>query len=200
MYSDRSAYSSTLPSGKRKRFCTSEVSSRMRRPFSPSTIWVRVARMMISVRIWVTRTSTPAYPSSPSSFWRETKTEHGQDTQREDEHNAGCSCMLSRSAHAATVEWFQRSAPVPPLPGAAAVCLPVPYLQELVELCIEQTVCDELALLRDVSVGSHWDGFDNGEEKDSVQKKWRRTAKGKAKAKSERSFFASQRLNPFKQA
>ena len=42
------------------RFWTTDVSSRMRRPFSPSTLWVRVARMMISVRMGVTRTSTPA--------------------------------------------------------------------------------------------------------------------------------------------
>ena len=31
----------------------------MRRPFSPSTFCVRVARMITSVRIGVTRTSTP---------------------------------------------------------------------------------------------------------------------------------------------
>jgi hypothetical protein len=54
-----SAYSSTEPSGNWKRFWTTEVSSRMRRPFSPSTLWVRVARMMTSVRAGVTRTSTP---------------------------------------------------------------------------------------------------------------------------------------------
>lgn len=35
----------------------------MRRPFSPRTSWVWVARMMISVRAWVTRTSQPEYPS-----------------------------------------------------------------------------------------------------------------------------------------
>ena len=62
-----SAYSSTEPSEKLNRFCTTLVSSRMRRPLSPSTSWVRVALMMISVRIGVTRTSTPAYPSSASS-------------------------------------------------------------------------------------------------------------------------------------
>merc|ERR1719453_1634988 len=45
----RSAYSSTEPSGNLKRFCTREVSSRMRRPFSPSTSRARVARMIISV-------------------------------------------------------------------------------------------------------------------------------------------------------
>lgn len=33
----------------------------------PRTFWVRVARMMISVRMGVTRISTPAKPSSPSS-------------------------------------------------------------------------------------------------------------------------------------
>lgn len=33
----------------------------------PRTFWVRVARMMISVRIGVTLTSTPEYPSSANS-------------------------------------------------------------------------------------------------------------------------------------
>ena len=50
---------STVFSGKLKRFCTTDVSSRMRRPFSPRTFWVLVARMMISVLVGVTRTSTP---------------------------------------------------------------------------------------------------------------------------------------------
>ena len=54
-----SAYSSTEFSAKFHRFCTTAVSSRMRRPFSPSTFCVRVARMITSVRIGVTRTSTP---------------------------------------------------------------------------------------------------------------------------------------------
>merc|ERR1712096_427965 len=40
-------------------FWTTAVSSRMRRPFSPRTFWVRVARMMISWRAGVWRTSTP---------------------------------------------------------------------------------------------------------------------------------------------
>merc|ERR1719440_2319541 len=53
------AYSSTDPGGKLNLFCTTAVSSRMRRPFSPSTFWVRVARMMISWRAGVWRTSTP---------------------------------------------------------------------------------------------------------------------------------------------
>lgn len=58
---------STVPSGKLNLFWTTAVSSLMRRPFSPSTFWVRVARMMISVRVGVTRTSTPLYPSSANS-------------------------------------------------------------------------------------------------------------------------------------
>ena len=43
------------------------VSSRIRRPFSPNTFCVRVAMIMISVLVGVTRTSTPEYPSSASS-------------------------------------------------------------------------------------------------------------------------------------
>ena len=34
----------------------------------PRTFWVRVALMMISVRIGVTLTSTPEYPSSANSL------------------------------------------------------------------------------------------------------------------------------------
>ena len=90
-----SAYSSTEASWNLKRFCTTEVSSLILRPFSPvlqlkaqslsrsglekpagpgiqgqgipRTFWVRVALTMISVRRGVTRTSTPEYPSSASS-------------------------------------------------------------------------------------------------------------------------------------
>ena len=51
-----SAYSSTLFSGKSNLFCTSAVSSLMRRPFSPRTFCVLVARMMISRRAGVWRT------------------------------------------------------------------------------------------------------------------------------------------------
>jgi len=40
-----------VPSAKPKRFCSAEVSSRIRWPFSPSPSRVRVARMMISVRM-----------------------------------------------------------------------------------------------------------------------------------------------------
>lgn len=36
----------------------------------PRTFWVRVARIIISVRMGVTRTSTPEYPSSASSLVR----------------------------------------------------------------------------------------------------------------------------------
>jgi hypothetical protein len=54
-----SANSSMLPSSKLKRLWMTAVSSRMRRPFSPRTFWVRVARMIISVRAGTTRTSTP---------------------------------------------------------------------------------------------------------------------------------------------
>ncbi len=53
-----SAYSSTDPSEKPNLFCTTEVSSRIRRPFSPKTFWVLVARMMISVRVGAKRTYT----------------------------------------------------------------------------------------------------------------------------------------------
>jgi hypothetical protein len=42
-----SAYKSSEFSGNLNRFCTSDVSSRMRRPFSPRTSCVRVARMII---------------------------------------------------------------------------------------------------------------------------------------------------------
>jgi hypothetical protein len=51
-----SAYSSTVPSGKLNLFWTTLVSSRILRPFSPSTFCVRVAMMMISVLVGVTRT------------------------------------------------------------------------------------------------------------------------------------------------
>ncbi len=54
-----SAYNSTESSSKLKRFWTTEVNSRMRLPFSPKTCWVFVAKMMISVRVGVTLTSTP---------------------------------------------------------------------------------------------------------------------------------------------
>uniref|UniRef100_A0A0E9VEI5 Uncharacterized protein n=1 Tax=Anguilla anguilla TaxID=7936 RepID=A0A0E9VEI5_ANGAN len=54
-----SAYSSTLPSRNPNLFWTTAVSSRMRRPFSPRTFCVLVARMMISVLVGVTLTSTP---------------------------------------------------------------------------------------------------------------------------------------------
>ena len=50
---------STVPSGKPNLFCTTEVSSRILLPFSPNTFCVRVARIMISVLVGVTRTSTP---------------------------------------------------------------------------------------------------------------------------------------------
>lgn len=50
---------STVPSGKLNLFCTTAVSSRIRRPFSPSTLCVLVARIIISVRVGVTLTSTP---------------------------------------------------------------------------------------------------------------------------------------------
>ena len=46
----------TVPSVKPKRFCTREVSSRMRRPLGPRTSMVRVALMMISVLMGVLRT------------------------------------------------------------------------------------------------------------------------------------------------
>jgi hypothetical protein len=58
----------TVPSVKPKRFCTSEVNSRMRRPLGPRTSIVRVALMIISVLIGVLRTSTPEKPSSASSL------------------------------------------------------------------------------------------------------------------------------------
>ncbi|KAF1924600.1 uncharacterized protein M421DRAFT_277851 [Didymella exigua CBS 183.55] len=45
--------------GQTARFWMSEVSSRMRRPCSPRTSCVWVARMMMSVTVGVTRTSTP---------------------------------------------------------------------------------------------------------------------------------------------
>ena len=51
-----SAYSSTVPSGKLNLFWTTLVSSLILRPFSPSTFCVRVAMMMISVLVGVTRT------------------------------------------------------------------------------------------------------------------------------------------------
>merc|ERR1719219_1526269 len=51
-----SAYNSTVPSGKLNLFWTTLVSSRILLPFSPSTFCVRVAMMMISVRVGVTRT------------------------------------------------------------------------------------------------------------------------------------------------
>ena len=51
-----SAYSSTVPSGKLNLFWTTLVSSLILRPFSPSTFCVRVAIMMISVLVGVTRT------------------------------------------------------------------------------------------------------------------------------------------------
>ncbi len=50
---------STVSSAKLKRFCTTDVSSRIRRPFSPKTCCVRVASIIISVRVGVTLTSTP---------------------------------------------------------------------------------------------------------------------------------------------
>ncbi|PRD20763.1 UNVERIFIED_CONTAM: hypothetical protein NCL1_53689 [Trichonephila clavipes] len=56
-----------VPSGKLNLFCTTDVNSRILRPFSPRTCCVRVARIMISVRVGVTLTSTPLYPSSASS-------------------------------------------------------------------------------------------------------------------------------------
>lgn len=62
-----SAYNSTECSRKLNRFWTTDVNSRILRPFSPNTFWVLVAIMMISVRVGVTRTSTPEYPSSASS-------------------------------------------------------------------------------------------------------------------------------------
>lgn len=91
------SFTSTLPSGKPNLFWTTAVNSLILRPFSPSTFWVLetvkwtankyitiitctkkycgstsndnylVARMMISVLVGVTRTSTPEYPSSASS-------------------------------------------------------------------------------------------------------------------------------------
>lgn len=61
---------STVPSGKLNLFCTTEVSSLILLPFSPRTFCVLVARIMISVRVGVTRTSTPLQPSSASSLVR----------------------------------------------------------------------------------------------------------------------------------
>jgi hypothetical protein len=72
-------------------------------------VWV--ARMMISVRAWVTRTSHPEYPSSASS----------------------------------------RVLVVSLVP-----VLPVFDLQELSKLGLEDTVGDELSLLRDLSRGRHY--------------------------------------------
>lgn len=63
-----SAYSSTACSGILNLFRTTEVSSRILRPFSPNTLWVLVAMMMMSDRVGVTRTSTPEYPSSANSL------------------------------------------------------------------------------------------------------------------------------------
>ena len=63
----------TVPSVKPKRFCTSDVSSRMRRPLGPRTSIVRVALMMISVLMGVLRTSTPEKPSSASSLDRNSR-------------------------------------------------------------------------------------------------------------------------------
>ena len=58
---------STVPSGKLNLFWTTDVNSLMRRPFSPRTFCVLVAIIMISVRVGVTLTSTPLYPSSANS-------------------------------------------------------------------------------------------------------------------------------------
>ena len=63
-------YTSTVPSWKLNRFWTTDVSSLILLPFSPSTFCVLVAKMIISVRMGVTRTSTPLYPSSASSLLR----------------------------------------------------------------------------------------------------------------------------------
>jgi hypothetical protein len=49
---------------------SNEHTSRILRPCSPRTSWVWVARMMMSVTVGVTRTSTPEYPSSASSRWK----------------------------------------------------------------------------------------------------------------------------------
>merc|ERR1719384_497139 len=46
---------------------TLNFTSRILRPFSPNTFCVLVAIMIISVRVGVTLTSTPEYPSSASS-------------------------------------------------------------------------------------------------------------------------------------
>jgi hypothetical protein len=48
-------------------FCMTEVSLLVLQPFSPTTFWVHVVQMMISLRIGVTRTSMREYPSSASS-------------------------------------------------------------------------------------------------------------------------------------
>jgi hypothetical protein len=60
LFATRSANSSTAPSANLKRFCTTLVSSRMRRAFSPASLRVSAARMMISVFMGALRISTPA--------------------------------------------------------------------------------------------------------------------------------------------
>ena len=55
----RSQLTSTESSAKLKRFCTTDVNSLIRFPFSPKTCCVRVAIIIISVLVGVTLTSTP---------------------------------------------------------------------------------------------------------------------------------------------
>eukprot|EP00835_Amoeboradix_gromovi_P006476 NODE_768_length_4387_cov_0.301772.p3 type:complete len:172 gc:universal NODE_768_length_4387_cov_0.301772:475-990(+) len=67
-FDTRSANSSKLSSGNPNLFCTKEVSSFNRLPFSPKISWDLVALIIISVFCEVTLTSTPANPSAANSL------------------------------------------------------------------------------------------------------------------------------------
>src|SRR6202012_27855 len=116
------AYRETLFSGNLKRFWMREVSSRMRRPCSPRTSWVCVARMTVEKLELVFY-----FPLQKTVELRSPRRAHRKSRSRTDISDGG--------SHS---DFDTRVA----LLGQLA-------LEELVEFGIEDTVGDELATLAD---------------------------------------------------